>query len=245
VEANKLSLNLQKTQYLVVTNSKSDIQLKIKAKDVEIHRSPSAKLLGVTLDDKFSFKNHINSIVSKLSSTSYALRKIKHYVPRKILKKIYYGLVYPHLLYGISIWGNASEYLLQPLIIIHKKIIRILSGSQNFHEPTTPLFKSLSLLNIPEIFTLSVTTQIFKATNGTSCHMLKNIIDHNQTVTRDNMRSTYSHNLVKAKYRLTKSRRSISYKGVALWNKLPTDLKLSTSLSSFRKNIKLFLLAKY
>src|SRR5215469_3792097 len=50
----------------------------------------------------------------------------------------------------ISIWGNASEYLLQPLIIIHKKIIRILSGSQNFHEPTTPHFKSLSLLNIPE-----------------------------------------------------------------------------------------------
>ncbi|HYV52171.1 MAG TPA: reverse transcriptase family protein, partial [Candidatus Eisenbacteria bacterium] len=162
VEANKLCLNLQKTQYLVISNSKSKTDLKVVVKDININRVSSAKLLGVTLDDKLSFKNHINNIVSKLSSTSYALRKIRPFVPRRILKTIYYGLVYPHLLYGICIWGCASDYLLQPLKIIQKKITRIISGSHDYYEHTSPLFKNLSILKLPDIYTLTSTTQIFK-----------------------------------------------------------------------------------
>jgi len=245
VEANKLSLNLQKTQYLVISNSKSNIQLNVKVRDVVINRVPSAKLLGIILDDKLSFKNHINSIVSKLSSISYALLKIKHFVPKSILKKIYHGLVYPHLLYGIGDWGSTSEYLLQPLKTIHKKIVRHLSGSRDYYEHTTPLFKHLSLLKHPDIFMFAVTTQIFKINNGMSPRTLIDIIDCNQTVTRANMRSSNTLNLAKAKFRLTKSRRSISYRGVALWNSLPAVLKQSLSLACFRKNIKAYLLARY
>src|SRR5215469_3496435 len=211
VEANKLCLNLQKSQYLVISNSKSPIKLEVRTRDVIIKRTSYAKLLGIIRDDKLSFKKHINSVVSKLSYANYALLKLKSYVQKSILKSIYYSLAYPHLLYSISIWGTASEYLLPPLETMHKEIIRSISRAKSYYEHTKPLFKNLSLLKIPEILTLSLTNQIYKTHNGMACKTLSTIIESNQTIRRANLRGNNSHALTKSKFTLSKSRRAISY----------------------------------
>ena len=105
-----------------------------------------------------------------------------------------------------------------------KKIIRVLSGSQNYYEHTNPLFKIVSILKVPEIFTLSLTSQIFRALKIISCETLTMIIKCNQTVKRDNLRNTNS--LTKAKYILSKSRRAMSYHGVAFLVKLASQQQL-------------------
>ena len=245
VEANRLSLNLQKTQYLMITNVKTPIKLNIMAKDTTINRTTSAKLLGVIFDEKLSFKNHINSIISKLSYATYAFLKIRNIIPKYVLKNLYYSLVYPHLLYNLPVWGCASIYLLQPLIKLHKKIIRIISGSRNYYEHTSPLFKQLSVLKLQDMLTLTMTIQIFKIINGMSNKLLSNFIMHNQNVRRLNLRSTRSHTLNKTKYTLTKSRRAISYKGIEKWNDLPKNIQESATLPTFRKHVKNHLLSKY
>ena len=245
VEANRLSLNLQKTQYLVMTNIKSPINLNVMAKGTTINRTASAKLLGVIFDEKLSFKNHINSLISKLAYATYAFLKIRNYIPKYILKNLYYSLVYPHLLYNLPVWGCASEYLLQPLIKLHKKIIRIISGSRNYYEHTSPLFKQLSILKLHDMLTLTMTTQIFKIINGLSNKLLSNLIMNNQNVRRLNLRSTHSHTLSKSKYTLTKSRRAISYNGIENWNNLPKNIQELATLPTFRKHVKHHLLSKY
>ena len=121
VETNRLSLNLQKTTYLVITNQKNPVQLEIKVKSIAINRSTSAKLLGVIFDEKLSFKEHINYLVKKLSYANYAFLKIRNFFPKYILQNLYYSLVYPHLIYCLPVWGCTSEYLLQPLIVMQKK----------------------------------------------------------------------------------------------------------------------------
>ena len=192
----------------------------------------------------FPSKNHINSIISKLSYATFAFLKIRNIIPKHIIKNLYYTLVYPHLLYNLPVWGCASVYLLQPLIKLHKKIIRIISGSRNYYEHTSPLFKQLSILKLQDILTLAI-TQIFKIINGMSNKLLSNLIMHNQNVRRLNLRSTRTHTLNKSRYTLTKSRRAISYNGIDKWNDLPKNIQELSTLPTFRKHVKNPLLSKY
>ena len=46
--------------------------------------------------------------------------RIRCHVNDKTLKMVYYSLLYPHLLYGIPIWGNADETHLNSLTKLQK-----------------------------------------------------------------------------------------------------------------------------
>ena len=48
---------------------------------------------------------------------------------RHHLKTLYYSLVYPYLLYGITLWGADYHTYLSKLVIMQKKIIRIITGA--------------------------------------------------------------------------------------------------------------------
>ena len=41
--------------------------------------------------------------------------------------RIYSGLINPYLTYGISVWGQANKSVLNCLLILQKKIIRIMN----------------------------------------------------------------------------------------------------------------------
>ena len=59
-------------------------------------------------------------------------------VDKKTLKQLYYSFVYPYLIYGIEIWGNASNIHLDPIIKLQKRCVRIITFS-NYLESTSPL----------------------------------------------------------------------------------------------------------
>ena len=244
-EANRLALNLQKTTYLLITNTHQQTLLSIKARNSLIKRSHSAKLLGVILDDKLLFKEHVNKLSSKISQACYMLHYVKSFLPQKILKQIYHGLVYPLLSYGISIWGNASNHILKPLIVLQKKIVRKLKGTNNYYEHTRPIFKELKMLWLKDIYTLKTTGHIFKVINGLSNEMLTNLIAGNQRTRLRNLRNAELNMLDKPYYTLSKPRRSLSYAGVDKWNLLPDNIKQCRSFLSFTRQLKLHFMARY
>ena len=67
------------------------------------------KYLGVLIDYKLSWKNHIDSIALKISKTIGLLSKLRYFVPHKTLVNIYNSLVTPYLHYGLTVWGQASK----------------------------------------------------------------------------------------------------------------------------------------
>ena len=245
VDANKLSLNLEKTSYLFITNLKNPPQLQIKIRDTTISQTPSAKLLGIILDEKLCFKEHINGVTSKLSRIAYTLLYTRTYLSKKTRKLIYYSLAHPILLYGISIWGGTSAYHLSPLITLHKKVLRIIKGTFNPREHSQPIFKEFQILQLNDMLSLAQTSQIFKITNGMHHNNISIFIESNQHRRLTNLRSAHANILIKSNYQLSLSRRSLSYTGIDRWNELPPDLKNIWSLFSFRKKVKSYLIEKY
>lgn len=122
--ANKLSLNVQKTNFLIFKsknckchNHPDTLQLGNQI----IHRLHSTKFLGIFIDDKLDWTDHIQHVVKKVASGVYALNAAKNILNVASLKTLYYSLVHPYLNYGTMLWGNTYLYKLRRLEVLQKK----------------------------------------------------------------------------------------------------------------------------
>ena len=86
-----------------------------------IQQTDHVKYLGVTIDSQLTFSQHIANIVKKVSRVTGLMYRIRGYVDNSTLRMIYYGLIYPHLLYGVPIWGNADDIHINPLFLLQKR----------------------------------------------------------------------------------------------------------------------------
>jgi len=106
-KANKLSLNIDKTSYILfcASNARSIPQhsFELFIESFKVKRVESCKFLSIYLDDKMTRKTHIEQITSKISKTIGTISRIKHISPKYILHTLYYTMIYPYLGINLSI----------------------------------------------------------------------------------------------------------------------------------------------
>ena len=115
-----------------------------------IQQAAFVKFLGVIIDEKLTWKNHISFVHKKTIEAAALIAKLRHYTNKNTLKLIYYALVYPYLTYGNLIWGNTYQTKLQKILNVQKKIVRLISF-KSYLEHSNPLFHNLKILNIFKI----------------------------------------------------------------------------------------------
>ena len=119
------------------------------------------KYLGIYIDEELSWKYHINHIASKISKMTGIMAKARYHLTSKILLTLYHIMIYPYLNYCNIIWGSTYPTRLHSIYKIQKKIVRIMTFS-NDTEETRPLFESLAVRNIPRKgYTRYVTNVLF------------------------------------------------------------------------------------
>ena len=84
------------------------------------------KYLGIILDNKLSWQEHIQSLQTKLAKFSGVVYKTRHFIPTKILMMLYNALVGSYLRYGIRAWGTCSPHLRNALQASQNKVVRAL-----------------------------------------------------------------------------------------------------------------------
>jgi hypothetical protein len=141
-QSNKYAINYQSMhpkQKLSFLSAKINHRITIKINNDIIKQVPSVKFLGVTLDQKLTWSNHINSVLKSITKSTGMIAKLRHYTSKNTLKLIYYALVYPYLTYGNLVWGNTYPTRLQKLLKIQKKIVRLMCF-KSYTDHSEPLF---------------------------------------------------------------------------------------------------------
>ena len=165
--ANKLSLNINKTKYMVFHKYNRNIiypQLKIYGSDIE--RVTEFNYLGLIIQSNMSitWNKHIDHVSLKLSRAIGILYKLKHIYPEDILLSLYNTLIVPHFHYCILSWGsNISNS--HPLYLIQKKALRLLTNS-DYVAHTEPLFKNLHTLKLMDMFSIALWKFYYKLMNN-------------------------------------------------------------------------------
>ena len=143
--ANKLSLNTLKTfgmkfWHSPISNTK---ELNLTLNQTSIPLVSSTKFLGVTIDNKLTWTEHINNIITKISVNKNLIGRSRNLLSIQAKKCIYYAHIYSHLAYTVTVWGNSvTSKQRKNIETIQKFCIRaILNKPKNY--PTINLFKTL------------------------------------------------------------------------------------------------------
>ena len=98
--ANKLSLNIAKTKYMVFHTSKRNvIYSNLKVNNSNIERVTQFKFLGVILHSHMTWNKHINHISMKIARSIGIIYRLRNDNPESVLLTIYNTLILPHFNY--------------------------------------------------------------------------------------------------------------------------------------------------
>ena len=97
---NHMKANADKCHLLVTRDT--DVTAKIGQLDVK--NSREEKLLGVKIDSKLSFENHVSSLCKKASQKLHALRRIVHFMDLAKRKSLMKAFITTQLNYCLLIW---------------------------------------------------------------------------------------------------------------------------------------------
>ena len=126
--ANKLSINANKTNYIIFQTPKSwsvktttSFQLKLRNNKVE--KVSSTRFLGVIINENLSWKYHMDMIKQKMRAALGAVMRIRSYLSSKAMLSLYHSLLLSHVRYCISDWCFGNETRIQQLQRICNKFI--------------------------------------------------------------------------------------------------------------------------
>ena len=151
LKANKLSLNITKTQFMMFSgfkNTKPSIDLKTEGESIS--ETVKSKFLGVIIDNKLFWKDHIAYISGKIARGIGIILKARKNLLKESLISLYYSSIYPYLIYCNHVWWLACKTHLDSLIKLQKRAIRIIVGVHP-RTHTVPLFQKLELLKYVDI----------------------------------------------------------------------------------------------
>ena len=123
--ANKITINADKTKYMIFSYNKNINLPLIQIGNHKIHEAETMKCLSIYFDNKLKFNKNINHRTSKQSKSIGILYKIHKFLPRNTLNLLYQSFVHPCLIYGIKAWYSVSETLNNKVFLMQKKVIRV------------------------------------------------------------------------------------------------------------------------
>jgi len=141
--ANHLKLNLDKTELLFIPGKDCpQMDLLVTIKDFEVSPAPTARNLGVVLDDQLSCNPNINSVARSCRIALYNIRKIRPFLTREAAQMLVQSLVITRLDYCNSLLAGLPASAIKPLQRIQNAAARLVF---NFSH-VTPLFRVLHWL---------------------------------------------------------------------------------------------------
>ena len=87
---------------------------------VPIQQVDYTNFLGVIIDDKIKWPNHISYINSKIAKETGIICRARNFFSKSALINLYYAFIFPYLIYCVEVWGNAFSTHVQPFIKMTK-----------------------------------------------------------------------------------------------------------------------------
>ena len=241
--ANKLTLNVDKTVCMVFSPKQSEkARLSIKLSETELPVVPCSKFLGLWIDNKLSWTEHIRGLTTRLYSRLGLLKRSKNLLTVHARRILYFAQVHSILTYGMLIWVNMiSQTQLNKL----QKIQDTCVSQIDSRKALTTVYKEQQILTIDKLVKLENSKVWYKYYHGLNPTRLQELMTEDSTQTKVTKKHDYN---TRRKGELNLPRASGHYKnsfyvkGMKDYSNLPNSVKGSTSLKKFNNACKKYYL---
>ena len=239
---NKLTLNISKSKYMLISKGKrictGDFRLKLDG--IPLERCVEYKYLGIYIDERLNWKRHIQYMCHKLSKVCGYFARLRNCAGMKTMKMIYNALVFSHLRYCNIVWGGASKTILKPLITLQNRIVRIMAFAPFQITDVRLFFEKFEFHNLEQINHFEIGKFMYKYKNNMLPEKFNGYFQLSGTNHNHNLRSVanekYEQHRAKGLYGI----KMIQHRGVKLWNELPFEIKNQSTLKRFTNLFKFY-----
>ena len=162
--------------------------MKLKIPNDELDVVQKTKYLGVQIDNKLYWKEHIKTVSSKVSRAIGFLKEAKSFLPEKTLR-MYTGIVEPYFRYCCSIWGCCGLTEINRLQKLQNRAAGIITGSR-IDSPGLPLVKRLGWKSIDELINSESNNMVLKSLHGLAPPYMRNLFTKTSQLTSRNLRNS-------------------------------------------------------
>ena len=238
--SNKLSVNPNKTEYLLLNPNNLNLPVNIINLGFNtISPSDSPKNLGVIFKTDMSMNKHISSIIKFCFLQLCDFRCICPFISKTAAITLANAFVYSCLDFCNSLFYGLPKYSIHHLQKVQNTVAQIITNSPHFSH-ITPILKSLHWLPI-------FYCNNFKICCITHCALflgepfyLSTLLTHRSN-THSLRTTSFSSLLLTYFNKKSNGFRTFSYAAPFLWNHLPDTVRSTFIYMSFRRNLKTYL----
>ena len=247
MRSNCLQLNAEKTEVMWCSSTRRLSQLPhtpIVVADEDVHPVSSVRDLGIFINDNdLGAATRVRRTVSRCFVALRQRRHLRRYVTDDCFRSLVVSLIHPRLDYGNFDLVGLPAYLVRQLQSVNAAA-RLVFRLRRYNHITDAL-ANLHWLRLPQRVDYKVAVMAFRVLHGLAPPYLDQLARVADLPGRQRLRLSTSYQLHVPAHRLVSTgRRSFPVAAAILWNSLPSDVQLSTSLSAFQQRLKTFLFHK-
>ena len=235
---NRLALNEGKTQIMIIYGNSKEPENpnEIVVNGISIPYVNSTNYLGIILDNKLNFKDHVVNVVSKTKSKLSALRRLRQFLPEKTIHLIYKTKIEPSLEYANTVWLHTSMSNIKLIQRQQNLAARIIKNNFDYENTcSSELVSELKWLTCEKRQHYQSQLLMFKAVNGLAPDYINDIVLFNFETHDYRTRNINNLSLYVPFVKKEQFRNSLQYSGAILWNQLPIQVQSAKSIDSFKK----------
>lgn len=169
LEQNLLTINSEKTKFLCFSKTKANSpscnlsltlhtypcnqNIQTNCHCPALSRIPTIRYLGVTVDDKLQWKQHLSVVSAKARKLIYIFKQLRIAADHRLLISTYKALCQCILTYCICIWGNAAKTHMIQLERAQRAVLKVALGLP-YRFSTEQLYQQTKVLPVRKLYTL-------------------------------------------------------------------------------------------
>ena len=229
-EDNGLQANPSKFQFIIFGNEDSNASLFLG--DNCIHACTSVNLLGVTLDQKLNFKEHVRNLCRKAAWQLTALSRISKYLNQEAKMKIFKSYIVSNFEYCKLIWHFCGKTDSKKVEKLQERGLRIVFN--DFDATYESLLTRANFKSLEENRLRTMLVEVYKAYYDMSPDYINKLFTIKST-TYDLVRKQQL--VLKRTRTKAYGQQTLTYQGSRLWNKLPNSLKAVNNINDFKTQL--------
>ena len=167
---NKLSLNVAKTEFMVIGSRQrlatfDDHEINVFVGNDQIERVNSSKSLGLKIDEDLTWKRHIDEISKKVLAAISALKRIRSYISQDTAGRVYQGRIEPYFSYCSPVWDGIGSKLSDKLQKLQNRAARVITRS-SYDASSSSVLEELRWNNLYTNRKMQKAILMYKVTNN-------------------------------------------------------------------------------
>ena len=228
---NSLKANPGKFQFMI-PGDKSHHKHILKINSIKVEASDDILLLGITIDKKLTFKQHIENLCRKAQYKLHALRRIRKFLTIEKAKILGNAFIDSQFNYPPLLWVFCRKTLYSKIEKIHHKTLKVIYESNDTYDN---LLLQGNTVSVHQRHLRFLVAEIYKSISQLNPGFIWSYFTHKDMPY--NLRKGPFLGLPKA-HSFYYGTNAVHFRGSLIWNNLPAVVKSSDSLFEFKNKIK-------